>query len=47
MITGDLLGLLIFAMIATLGAGRVLGVDSYLARTEFVKNHPRLRYVIG
>ena len=46
-ITGDLLGLLIFAMIATLGAGRVLGVDSYLARTEFVKNHPRLRYVIG
>jgi thiosulfate dehydrogenase [quinone] large subunit len=46
-ITGDLLGLLIFAMIATLGAGRVLGVDAYLAKTAFVKEHPRLRYFIG
>jgi thiosulfate dehydrogenase [quinone] large subunit len=46
-VTGELLGLLIFGMIATLGAGRVLGIDSYLADTEFVKNHPRLRYLIG
>jgi len=46
-ITGDLLGLLIFAMIATLGAGRVLGVDAVLAKTSFVRNHPRLRYFIG
>ncbi|OYR63532.1 quinol oxidase [Halorubrum sp. E3] len=46
-ITGDLLGLLIFAMIATLGAGRVLGVDAYLAKTSFVRDHPRLRYFIG
>jgi thiosulfate dehydrogenase [quinone] large subunit len=46
-ITGDLLGLLIFAMIATLGAGRVLGVDAYLAKTSFVREHPRLRYLIG
>ena len=46
-ITGDLLGLLIFAMIATLGAGRVLGIDAYLARTDFVKEHPRLRHFIG
>ncbi|WP_225336306.1 DoxX family membrane protein [Halomicrobium urmianum] len=28
-VTGELLGLLIFAMIATLGAGRVLGIDAY------------------
>ncbi len=46
-VTGELLGLLIFGMIATLGAGRVLGVDAYLADTEYVQNHPRLRYLIG
>jgi thiosulfate dehydrogenase [quinone] large subunit len=47
LVTGELLGVLIFGMIATLGAGRVLGVDAYLAKTEFVRNHPRLRYLIG
>ncbi|MEF8812344.1 MAG: DoxX family membrane protein [Halovenus sp.] len=46
-VTGELLGLLIFGMIATLGAGRVLGLDAYLAETEFVQNHPRLRYLMG
>jgi thiosulfate dehydrogenase [quinone] large subunit len=46
-VTGDLLGLLIFAMIATLGAGRVLGIDAYLVQTDVVKNNPRLRYFIG
>lgn len=47
LVTGELLGLLIFAMIATLGAGRVLGVDAYLARTAFFQNHPKLRWFIG
>jgi thiosulfate dehydrogenase [quinone] large subunit len=46
-VTGELLGLLIFAMIATLGAGRILGVDSYLAELDVVKNNPRLQYLIG
>mgnify|MGYP006299517297 CR=1 FL=1 len=46
-VTGDLLGLLIFGVIATLGAGRVLGVDAYLLRTDFVQRHPRLRYLLG
>jgi thiosulfate dehydrogenase [quinone] large subunit len=46
-VTGELLGLLIFGMIATLGAGRVLGIDAYLADTAFFKNHPRLQYLIG
>lgn len=46
-VTGELLGLLIFAMIATLGAGRILGIDSYLLKTDFVKANPRLRYFIG
>ncbi|WP_436903436.1 DoxX family protein [Halovenus halobia] len=47
MVTGELLGLLIFAMIATLGAGRVFGVDAYLTETRFVQNHPRLQYLMG
>jgi len=34
-------------MIATLGAGSVLGIDAYLAKTKFVEDHPRLRYFIG
>jgi len=46
-VTGELLGILIFGMIATLGAGRVLGVDAYLADTKFFRNHPRLQYLIG
>ena len=47
LVSGDLLGLLIFAMIATLGAGRVLGVDMFLARMEFFESHPKLRWFIG
>ena len=46
-VTGELLGLLLFSMIATLGAGRVLGVDAYLAQTGFVEDHPKLRWFIG
>jgi thiosulfate dehydrogenase [quinone] large subunit len=29
------------------GAGRVLGLDARLERTEFVRNNPRLRYLLG
>lgn len=46
-VTGELLGLLIFAMIATVGAGRIFGVDAYLLRTDFVKANPTLRYFLG
>jgi thiosulfate dehydrogenase [quinone] large subunit len=47
LVTGELLGLLVFAMIATLGAGRVLGVDAVLARSAVVDEHPKLRWLIG
>jgi thiosulfate dehydrogenase [quinone] large subunit len=47
LVTAELFGLLIFAMIATLGAGRVLGVDGYLAQSSIVERFPRLRYFIG
>ncbi|MFB6227885.1 MAG: DoxX family protein [Halobacteriales archaeon] len=46
-VTGELLGLLIFAMIATVGAGRVLGIDAYLVESDIVQNYPRLQYLIG
>ena len=46
-VTGELLGLMIFAMIATLGAGRIFGVDSYLLKSKFVQSNPTLRYFIG
>ncbi len=46
-VTGELLGIVIFGMIATLGAGRVLGIDSYLAKTDLFKNSSRLQYLIG
>jgi len=29
------------------GAGRILGVDSYLEETSFVQNNPWLRYLLG
>lgn len=47
LVTGELLGVLIFGMIASLGAGRILGLDAYLAKTRFVENRPRLQYLIG
>jgi thiosulfate dehydrogenase [quinone] large subunit len=46
-VTGELLGLLIFGMIATIGAGRVLGIDAYLMDSNIVDKYPRLRYLIG
>jgi thiosulfate dehydrogenase [quinone] large subunit len=47
LVTSELLGIVIFGMIATLGAGRILGVDAWLAETDFVKNNPKLRFFIG
>ncbi len=46
-VTGELLGIVILAAIATLGAGRVLGIDAILVDTPFVERHPKLRYFIG
>jgi len=47
LVTGELLGLLIFAMVATLGAGRVLGVDAYLQRLSLFSGDSKLRWLIG
>lgn len=47
LVTGELMGVLVFAMIASLGAGRILGVDAYLANLDVFDDHPKLRYFIG
>jgi thiosulfate dehydrogenase [quinone] large subunit len=47
MVNGDLMGLLLFMTIGLFGAGRALGLDGYVERLEFVKKHPRLKYLLG
>lgn len=37
LINGDLMGLLLFVTLATLGAGRILGLDASLERLDFAK----------
>ncbi|MFB6360069.1 MAG: quinol oxidase, partial [Halobacteriales archaeon] len=46
-VTGELLGIMIFGTIVALGTGKVLAVDEYLKDTEFVRNHPRVRALLG
>ncbi|WP_375137270.1 MULTISPECIES: DoxX family protein [Halostella] len=46
-VNGDLLGLLLFVVVGVFAAGRLLGVDAYLEETEFVKQRPKLRYLLG
>lgn len=46
-VTGELLGILVFAMIASMGAGRILGIDAVLYESSIVESYPRLRYFIG
>ena len=46
-VNGDLLGLLMFVVVGTLAAGRILGVDAVLEKTEFVRQRPALKYLLG
>lgn len=47
LVNGDLLGLLMFVIVGTLATGRLLGLDAYLEQTEFVKQRPKLKYLLG
>ncbi len=47
LVTGELLAILVFGTIVTLGAGRVLAVDEWLKRTAFVRDRPRLKHLLG
>lgn len=46
-VNGDLMGLLLFAIVAVFAAGRVVGVDGFIEDTEFVSQRPWLRYILG
>ena len=37
----------ILAMLGALGAGRIVGIDAFLERTEAVKKRPILKYLLG
>lgn len=45
-VNGDLMGLLLMVTMIVFAAGRVLGIDGWLAETGFAKNHAWLRYMI-
>jgi len=47
LVNGDLMGLLLFLTLGILAAGRYYGLDAYIEKTEFVRTHPRLRYLLG
>jgi thiosulfate dehydrogenase [quinone] large subunit len=47
LVNGDLMGLLMFATMIVLAAGRYYGLDAVLEQTQFVRDHPRLRYLMG
>lgn len=42
-VSGDLLGVLLFAIFATLGADRIFGVDACLLDTDLVDRYPTRR----
>jgi thiosulfate dehydrogenase [quinone] large subunit len=47
LVNGDLMGLLLFVTMMVLATGRYYGLDAVIERMEFVKNHPKLRYILG
>jgi thiosulfate dehydrogenase [quinone] large subunit len=46
-VTGDFMGLLLFVTVAALAAGRYYGLDAVIEQLEFVKQRPRLKYLLG
>ncbi|WP_411964806.1 quinol oxidase [Haloferax sp. YSMS24] len=46
-VNGDLFGLMMFVIVGTLAAGRILGLDTYIEEMEFVKQRPKLKYLLG
>lgn len=46
-VNGNLMGLLLFVTMAALAAGRYYGLDAIIEQTEFVKQYPRLKYLLG
>ncbi|MFC7205449.1 DoxX family membrane protein [Haloferax namakaokahaiae] len=46
-VNGDLFGLMLFAIVGTLALGRIYGVDAIVEKTEFVRQRPALKYILG
>jgi thiosulfate dehydrogenase [quinone] large subunit len=46
-VNSDLMGLLLFATMMVFAAGRYYGLDAIIERTNFVKQRPRLKYLLG
>ncbi len=46
-VSGDLMGLLLFATMIVLATGRYYGLDAIIERTSLVERHPKLRYLLG
>jgi len=46
-VNSDLMGLLLFGTMIVFAAGRYFGLDAYIEATDFVKQRPRVRYVLG
>jgi thiosulfate dehydrogenase [quinone] large subunit len=46
-VNGDLMGLLLFVTMMVLATGRYFGLDALIERMDFVKSHPKLRYLLG
>jgi len=46
-VNGDLMGLLLFVTMGVLAAGRYYGLDALVEDTAFVRNRPRLKYLLG
>ncbi|WP_254273950.1 DoxX family protein [Haloarcula marina] len=47
LVNSDLMGLLLFGTMIVFGAGRYYGLDAVLEKLEFVKQRPKLRYILG
>jgi thiosulfate dehydrogenase [quinone] large subunit len=47
LVNGDLFGLLLFITMIVLAAGRYYGLDAIIEKTSYVKNRPKLRYLLG
>lgn len=46
-VNGDLMGLLLFVTMIVLATGRYYGLDAIIERMDFVKQRPKLRYLLG
>jgi len=46
-VTGDLMGLLLFVTMIVLATGRYYGLDAIIEKTKLVEQNPKLRYILG